>query len=74
VRPRALVPTAALLAAAAALLAAGVALRRGPVCGAGTPGMAPYDGSPVHVAIGNVSPAGAVMRFDVLVAPVFPVD
>jgi hypothetical protein len=74
VRPRALVPAAALLLAAAAALAGGVALRRGPVCGPRTPGLAPYDGSPVRVALRNFSPAGPVMRFDVLVAPVFPVD
>jgi hypothetical protein len=69
VRPRPLLPALALLAAAGAALAAAAILRRGPVCGPGTPGMAPYDGSPVRVVVRNVSPAGPVMRFDVLVAP-----
>ena len=63
--PAALVP----FTVAALALAAGIALRRGPVCGPGTPGMAPYDGSPVPITIRNLSPAGPVMRFDVLVAP-----
>jgi hypothetical protein len=51
------------------LLAAGAALRRGPVCGTETPGMAPYAGGPPRVVIRNLSPAGPEMRFDVLVAP-----
>jgi M6 family metalloprotease-like protein len=69
VRPRPVLPALGLLAAAAACLAGGVVLRRGPACGPGTPGMAPYDGSPAPVVIRNISPAGPVMRFDVLVAP-----
>jgi immune inhibitor A len=68
-RPRALWPVLLRGAAAAALLVAGAALRRGPVCGPETPGMAPYDGGPARVVIRNVSPAGPEMRFDVLVAP-----
>jgi immune inhibitor A len=68
-RPRPLRPLAALLIAAAGALAGAAALRRGPVCGPGTPGMAPYDGGPARVTIRNISPAGPVMRFDVLVAP-----
>jgi immune inhibitor A len=69
VRPRALRAVAVLVLAAAGLLVGAWALRRGPVCGPGTPGMAPYDASPVGVVIRNLSPAGPVMRFDVLVAP-----
>lgn len=68
-RPRALWPVLLCVAAGAALLAAGAALRRGPVCGPETPGMAPYDGGPSRVVIRNLSPAGPEMRFDVLVAP-----
>jgi immune inhibitor A len=68
-RPRALVPVLALAAGGAALLAAGAALRRGPVCGTETPGMAPYAGGPSRVVIRNLSPPGPEMRFDVLVAP-----
>jgi hypothetical protein len=30
--------------------------------------MAPYDGGAARVTIRNISPAGPVMRFDVLVA------
>ena len=51
-----------------ALVAAGV-LRRGPVCGPGTPGMAPYDGGPGRVVLRNFSPAGPDMYVDVLIAP-----
>jgi hypothetical protein len=69
VRPRPVRPTLALLAVAGGALAAGTVLGRGPVCGPGTPGMAPYGGGPTRVAIRNISPAGPVMRFDVLVAP-----
>jgi immune inhibitor A len=69
VRPRPLPAALGLVVAAGAALAGGLALRRGPVCGPGTPGMAPYDGSPVRVVIRNISPPGEVMRFDVLVAP-----
>jgi immune inhibitor A len=54
--------------AALALWAASV-LRRSPVCGPLTPGMAPYDGSPGRVVIGNVSAPGPTVVFDVLVAP-----
>jgi hypothetical protein len=57
----------------ALLLAGGALLRPQPVvCGPWTPGMAPYDGSPGRVLIGNVGPLGAVMRFDVHVAPAEP--
>jgi immune inhibitor A len=69
VRSRALVPALALLAVASAALAAGRVLGRAPVCGPGTPGMTPYDGSVVRTVIRNISPAGPVMHFDVLVAP-----
>jgi len=58
-----------LLGAAVILLAAAARLRRAPVCGPGTPGMAPYDGTPPRVVIRNISPPGRVMSFDVLVAP-----
>jgi immune inhibitor A len=45
-------------------------LRRAPVCGPGTAGMAPYDGkSPVRVVLRSFSPSGPVMSVDVLVAP-----
>ncbi len=57
------------LGAAVILLAAAARLRRAPVCGPGTPGMAPYDGTPPRVVIRNISPPGRVMSFDVLVAP-----
>jgi immune inhibitor A len=57
------------LAVGAAALTAAAWLRATPVCGPGTPGMAPYGGEPVRVVIRNISPAGPVMRFDVLVAP-----
>jgi immune inhibitor A len=70
VRPRALRPVLGLLGAAGLSLAGGSILRHGPVCGLGTPGMAPHDGSPVRLVIRNISPAGPLMRFDVLVAPV----
>lgn len=51
---------------AALFVGAGLGLRPGPVaCGPWSPGMAPYDGSPGRVVIGNLSPAGEVMRFDV---------
>jgi hypothetical protein len=54
---------------AAALIAAGLALRpRAAVCGPWHPGMAPYDGTPGRVVIGNVAAAGETMRFDVHVA------
>jgi immune inhibitor A len=68
-RPRPLVPAALRAAAAAALLFAAAFLRRGPVCGPGTPGMAPYEGGPVGVVLHNFSPPGPVMGVDVLVAP-----
>jgi immune inhibitor A len=66
-RPR---PWAALglVVVGAALLAGGALLRRTPVCGPATAGMAPYDGGPARVTIRNISPAGPVMHFDVLVA------
>src|SRR5438552_1745044 len=68
-RPRPLVPALGRLAAAAVALAAGALLGRAPVCGPGTPGMAPHDGGPTRVVLRNLSPAGPVMRLDVLVAP-----
>jgi len=69
VRARAFPAVLGPLGAAALLLAGAAWLGRGPVCGPGTPGMAPYDGSPVRVAIRNISPPGRVMSFDVWVAP-----
>jgi immune inhibitor A len=57
------------LLVAATFVAGASFLHRAPYCGPGTPGMAPYDGGPVRVVIRNLSPAGRVMRFDVLVAP-----
>ena len=68
-RPRALVPVLVRLGVAALALAGGAVLRRTPVCGPDTPGMAPYDGSHGRVVIRNLSPAGRMMTFDVLVAP-----
>jgi immune inhibitor A len=58
-----------LLGLAACAAVGALLLRRSPYCGPGTPGMAPYDGGPVRVVVRNISPAGRVMRFDVLVAP-----
>jgi len=69
VRPRPLVPVLVRLGVVALMLASGALLRRSPVCGPDTPGMAPYDGSPGRVVIRNISPAGPVMTFDILVAP-----
>ena len=66
-RPRPLVPATGLLAAAGVMLAAGVLVGRSPVCGPHTPGMAPHDGGPARVVLRNLSPAGPVMRFDVLI-------
>ncbi len=54
---------------AAAILGIGTWLRREPVCGPGTPGMAPYDGGPTRVVFRSFSPSGPVMSVDVLVAP-----
>jgi len=51
------------------MLAAGVLVGRSPVCGPHTPGMAPHDGGPARVVLRNLSPAGPVMRFDVLIPP-----
>ena len=62
------VAVGARLGLAALLVAGGLALRpRLVVCGPGHPGMAPYDGAPARVAIGNVSPLGDTMRFDVYI-------
>jgi len=58
----------ACLAAGVVFLVAARVLGRAPVCGVGTPGMAPYDGSPVRVTIRNISPSGPSMRLDVLMA------
>ena len=69
VRPRPFMPTLVRLVVAAGALAAGALLQRGPVCGPGTQGMAPYDGAPTSVTVENFSAAGALMRFDVLIAP-----
>ena len=64
-RPRAAVPVAIRVVLAAGALYGASVLQRGPECGPGTPGMAPYDGGPVPAVIRNISPAGPVMRFDV---------
>jgi M6 family metalloprotease-like protein len=68
-RPRPWRTVAGLVLAAALLLAGAAPLRRGPVCGPGTPGMAPYDGGPTGVVLRNFSPAGTTMHVDVLVRP-----
>jgi immune inhibitor A len=68
-RSRPLGPVLGLAGAGVVALVLAARLRAGPVCGPGTPGMAPYDGEPVRVVIRNLSPAGETMRFDVLVAP-----
>ena len=47
------------LAAGVGLLAAAAMLRRGPVCGPDTPGMAPYGGGPVRVGAPQPLPAGS---------------
>ena len=49
-------------------VAGGRWLDRGLVCGPGTPGMSPYDGEPVRVVLRHISPLGAVMRADILIA------
>jgi hypothetical protein len=72
VRPRPFVAVIVLVLAAAAAIGAGTRLAKAPVCGPGTPGMAPYDGGPGRVTIRNISPAGPVMRFDLVVAPAPP--
>ena len=69
VRARAFPAVLCPLGAAALALAGAAWLRRGPSCGPGTPGMAPYDGSPVRAVIRNISPPGRVMSFDVWIAP-----
>jgi len=69
VRARAFPAVLGPLGAAALVLAGAAWLRRGPFCGPGTPGMAPYDGSPVRAVIRNISPPGRVMSFDVWIAP-----
>lgn len=51
------------------ILWVGTWLRRAPVCGPGTPGMAPYDGGPTRVVFRSFSPSAPVMTVDVLVAP-----
>ncbi len=68
-RAQAFVPVLLRVVLGAVLLAGGAVLRRGPVIGPDTPGMAPYDGGPARVVIRNLSPPGPEMRFDVLVAP-----
>jgi hypothetical protein len=49
-------------------LLGGARMRSGPVCGPGTPGMAPYGGEPVRVVLRSFSPPGALMTVDILVA------
>jgi immune inhibitor A len=53
----------------AGLLGLGAWLRRAPVCGPGTPGMAPYGSEPPRVVLRGFSPSGPVMTVDILVAP-----
>jgi hypothetical protein len=67
--PRPLRAVLLCLALGGGALGAAHLLRRGPVCGPGTPGMAPYDGGPGRVVLRNFSPAGPDMRVDVLIAP-----
>lgn len=55
----------ALLPLAASLVAGGLWLRRAPVCGPATPGMAPYDGMPGRVTLRNFSASGPEMAVDV---------
>lgn len=68
VQPRPFVVGTLRLVLGVGLLWGGALLRRTPVCGPDTPGMAPYGGEPVGVVIRNFSPSGDVMRFDVLIA------
>lgn len=58
----------ALLPLAASLVAGGVWLRRSPVCGPATPGMAPHDGAPARVTLRNFSASGPEMTLDVEIA------
>jgi hypothetical protein len=74
VRPRPLRGVLVRVGLAGCLLAGAAVLRRSPVCGPGTPGMAPYGGGPTRVVIANISAAGDPMRFDVLIAPVSRTD
>lgn len=67
--PHPLRPMVLRMALAAVTIAGAIGLRRGPVCGPGTPGMAPYGGEPVAVVIRNISPTGRRMSADILVAP-----
>src|SRR5262249_51676034 len=70
-RPPALAAPGLVLVAAAVPRGSAVPRRPpgcAPVCGPLTPGMAPYDGGPARVTIRNISPAGPLMRLDVLVA------
>ncbi|MFN8543081.1 MAG: M6 family metalloprotease domain-containing protein [Candidatus Binatia bacterium] len=67
--PRALWPVLLRGSVAAVALAAASILRQGPVCGPGTPGMAPYGGEPVRIVIRNIAPSGRHMTVDILVAP-----
>jgi immune inhibitor A len=70
VRPRPLLGVLVRLGVAgAALAAAGATLRVGPVCGPGTPGMAPYGGGPGRVVLRNFSPAAPEMSLDVVMMP-----
>jgi M6 family metalloprotease-like protein len=56
------------LALAGLAVTAAAALRRGPVCGPETPGMAPWTGGGGRVTLRNFSASGPVMRFDVEIA------
>jgi len=66
-RPLLLVLATAAVGAGA--LALGAWLRRSPVCGPSTPGMAPYGGQPERVVLRRFSPSAPVMSVDVLIAP-----
>lgn len=68
VRARAAVLALLAMAIGTGAIAAGAWLRKGPVCGPGTPGMAPYGREPVRVVLRNFSPPGPTMTVDVLVA------
>jgi immune inhibitor A len=66
---RGLLLVLATAAVGAAALGLGAWLRRSPVCGPATPGMAPYGGQPGRVVLRRFSPSAAVMSVDVLIAP-----
>jgi immune inhibitor A len=72
VRARPVLPVLGRLLLAGACIGAAAWLTRSPVCGPGTPGMAPYGGGSTGVVLRRFSPAGPVMQVDVLIAPASP--